>query len=137
MSDLLTAHDYKAIAATMSIGGNAFIDGIARPAISGETFSTTNPATGQELAKVAACAKADIDLAVRKAREAFEDGRWRNQAPAERKRVLIDFAKLIERNRHDLAVVESLDSGKPVAECQTIDVHETVNTIRWHAELID
>ena len=76
-------------------------------------------------------------MAVRKAREAFEDGRWRNQAPAERKRVLIDFAKLIERNRHELAVLESLDSGKPVAECQTIDVHETVNTIRWHAELID
>jgi 4-(gamma-glutamylamino)butanal dehydrogenase len=51
--------------------------------------------------------------------------------------VLIGFAKLIERNRHELAVLESLDSGKPVAECQTIDVHETVNTIRWHAELID
>src|SRR4051794_2187237 len=137
MSDLLTAHEYKAIATTMAIGGNAFIDGIARPALSGETFPTTDPATGRELARVAACGEADVDLAVRKAREAFEDGRWRNRAPAERKRVLIDFAKLIERNRHELAVLESLDSGKPVAECQTIDVHETVNTIRWHAELID
>jgi gamma-glutamyl-gamma-aminobutyraldehyde dehydrogenase len=137
MSDVLTAHEYKAIAGTMTIGGNAFIDGIARPALSGETFSTTNPATGQELARVAACGKADVDLVVRKAREAFEDGRWRNQAPAERKRVLIGFAKLIERNRHELAVLESLDSGKPVAECQTIDIPETVNTIRWHAELID
>lgn len=137
MSDLLTAHEYRAIAETMAIGGNAFIDGIARPASSGETFPTTNPATGRELAQVAACGRADVDLAVRKAREAFEDGRWRNQAPAERKRVLIGFAKLIERNRHELAVLESLDSGKPVAECQTIDVHETANTIRWHAELID
>jgi gamma-glutamyl-gamma-aminobutyraldehyde dehydrogenase len=70
-------------------------------------------------------------------RRAFELGEWRDAAPAERKRVLIDFAKLIERNRHELAVLESLDSGKPVAECQTIDVHETVNTVRWHAELID
>lgn len=137
MSDLLTASEYKAIAASMAIGGNAFIDGIARPALSGETFPTTNPATGELLAKVAACDKADVDLAVRKAREAFEDGRWRHQPPAERKRVLIAFAKLIERNRHELAVLESLDSGKPVAECQTIDLHETVNTIRWHAELID
>ena len=137
MSDLLTAQEYKAIAATMTIGGNAFIDGIGRPAASGETFTTTNPATGDELARVAACGKADVDLAVRKAREAFADGRWRNQAPAERKRVLIAFAKLIERNRHELAVLESLDSGKPVAECQTIDLHETINTIRWHAELID
>ena len=74
---------------------------------------------------------------MRKAREAFADGRWRNQAPAERKRVLIRFARLIERHRHELAVLESLDSGKPVAECQTIDVPETSNTIRWHAELID
>lgn len=79
MSDLLTAHEYKAIAETMAIGGNAFIDGIARPASSGEAFPTTNPATGRELAQVAACGKADVDLAVRKAREAFEDGRWRNQ----------------------------------------------------------
>lgn len=137
MSDLLTAGEYRAIAETMTLGGNAFIDGIARPAISGETFPTINPATGAELARVAACAKADVDLAARKARDAFEDGRWRNQAPAERKRILVAFAKLIERNRHELAVLESLDSGKPVAECQTIDVHETINTIRWHAELID
>jgi gamma-glutamyl-gamma-aminobutyraldehyde dehydrogenase len=72
-----------------------------------------------------------------KARAAFEDGRWRQQPPAERKRVLMAFAKLVERNSHELAVLESIDSGKPVAECQTIDVPETINTIRWHAELID
>ena len=137
MSDLLTADEYRAIAQTMTFGGNAFIDGSARPAISAETFPTINPATGAEIARVAACAQADVDFAVRKARDAFEDGRWRNLAPAERKRVLIAFAKLIERNRHELAVLESLDSGKPVAECQTIDIHETINTIRWHAELID
>lgn len=137
MSDLLTADEYKAIAAGLTIGGNAFIDGIARPASSGETFATLDPATGRELARVAACGQAEVDLAVRKAREAFADGRWRNQAPAERKRVLIRFARLIERHRHELAVLESLDSGKPVAECQTIDVPETGNTIRWHAELID
>jgi gamma-glutamyl-gamma-aminobutyraldehyde dehydrogenase len=105
MGDLLTAHEYGAIAETMTIGGNAFIDGITRPAISGQTFPTTDPATGRELARVAACGKADVDLAVCKAREAFEDGRWRDQAPAERKRVLTDFAKLIERDRHELAVL--------------------------------
>src|SRR6516164_3495018 len=137
MSDLLTADEYRAIAQTMTLGGNAFIDGAARPAISAETFPTINPATGVEIARVAACAQADVDFAVRKARDAFEDGRFRNLAPAESKRVLIAFAKLIERNRHELAVLESLDSGKPVAECQTIDIHETINTIRWHAELID
>lgn len=137
MSDILSAAEYKALASTIPLGGNAFIDGTSRPAISGKTFATINPATGQELAQVAACGKADVDFAVGKARLAFEDGRWSRQSPAERKRVLIAFAKLIERNRHELAVVESIDSGKPVGECQSIDVHETINTIRWHAELID
>ena len=137
MTDLLTADEYRALASTMAFGGNAFIDGVARPAASDQTFSTINPATGEELARVAACGQADVDFAVSKARIAFEDGRWSKLAPSERKRVLIEFAKLIERNRHELAVLESLDSGKPVAECQAIDVHETVNTIRWHAELID
>ncbi|WP_152048387.1 aldehyde dehydrogenase [Aureimonas psammosilenae] len=137
MSDLLTVGEYKAIAHSLNLGGNAFIDGVARPAASGKTFATTNPATGDELAQVAACGAADVDFTVKKAREAFEDGRWRNLHPSERKRVLLAFAKLIDRNRHDLAVLESLDSGKPVAECQSIDVHETANTIRWHAETID
>lgn len=137
MGDVLTAGEYRAIADAMAFGGNAFIDGVARPALAGATFPTLNPATGTELARVAACGEADVDVAVGKARAAFEDGRWRVLAPAERKRVLIAFAKLIERDRHELAVLESLDSGKPVAECQTIDLPETVNTIRWHAELID
>lgn len=137
MGDVLTSAEYKAIAQGLTLGGNAFIDGNARPAISGETFSTINPATGMELARVASCGAADVDFAVQKARAAFEDGRWRFKAPAERKRILLAFAKLIERNRHELATLESLDSGKPVSECQTIDVPETINTIRWHAELID
>ena len=78
-----------------------------------------------------------MDFAVAKAKEAFDDGRWRLLAPAERKAVLLKFAKLMERNRHELAVLESLDSGKPVRECQTVDVPDTIHTIRWHAELID
>ena len=96
-----------------------------------------NPATGKVLAEVAACDAADVDFAVAKAKEAFDDGRWRLLSPAERKAVLLKFAKLMERNRHELAVLESLDSGKPVRECQTVDVADTIHTIRWHAELID
>ena len=96
-----------------------------------------NPATGKTLAEVAACDADDVDFAVAKAKEAFDDGRWRLLAPAERKAVLLKLAKLMEENRHELAVLESLDSGKPVRECQTVDVPDTIHTIRWHAELID
>lgn len=137
MHDLLTAAEYRAIAETLTFSGNAFIDGAFCPAASGKTFPTVNPATGKTLAEVAACDAADVDFAVAKAKEAFEDGRWRQLAPGERKAVLLKLAKLMEENRHELAVLESLDSGKPIRECQTVDVPDTIHTIRWHAELID
>jgi 4-(gamma-glutamylamino)butanal dehydrogenase len=137
MHDPLTAAEYAAIAETMSFPANAFINGSFRPAASGKTFRTLNPATGKVLAEVAACDAVDVDLAVAKAKEAFDDGRWHLRSPGERKAVLLEFATLIERNRHELAVLESLDSGKPVRECQTVDVADTIHTIRWHAELID
>jgi gamma-glutamyl-gamma-aminobutyraldehyde dehydrogenase len=137
MHDLLTAAEYAAIAKSMSYPSNAFVDGAFRPAQSGKTFKTTNPATGEVLTEIAACDATDVDHAVAKAKEAFDDGRWHLRSPGERKDVLLKFARLLERNRHELAVLESLDSGKPVREVQTIDVPDTIHTIRWHAELID
>ena len=95
MHEPLTAAEYKAIAADIQFPTNAFIDGAFRPASSGKTFKAKNPATGETLAKVAACDSADVDYAVLKAREAFDDGRWRLQSPSERKAVLLQLAKLI------------------------------------------
>ncbi|EEB83483.1 aldehyde dehydrogenase [Roseobacter sp. GAI101] len=137
MSDLLTTEEYKAIAAGISLPTQAFVGGSFRPAISGKTFDTINPATGDVLAKVAACGAEDVDLAVEKAREAFEDGRWSRQHPSARKEVLIRFAKLIKRNARELAVMESLDSGKTIYDCEAVDVPETIHCLTWHAELID
>ena len=137
MSELLTREEYAAVAAGLTFPRTAFIDGSFRKAKSKKMFPTINPATGETLAEVTACGADDIDFAVKKAREAFEDGRWSRLHPAERKRSLIRLAKLIERNRHELAVMESLDSGKPIRDCVTIDLPETTNTIKWHAEAID
>ena len=85
-----------------------------------------NPATGAVLASVAACGAEDVDLAVEKAREAFEDGRWSRLHPAARKDVLIRLCKLMTREARDLAVMESLDSGKTIYDCETVDLPETV-----------
>ncbi|KQS90861.1 MULTISPECIES: aldehyde dehydrogenase [unclassified Rhizobium] len=137
MGNLLTHDEYKAIAANIEFPTEAFIDGSFRPAISGKTFETINPATGKVLAKVAACGAEDVDFAVQKARDAFEDGRWSRLHPGERKEALIKLAKLIKRNAHELAVLESLDSGKTIYDCESVDVPETVHCIKWHAELID
>jgi len=134
---LLTRDEYKAIAATLTLPTQAFIDGSFRPAISGKTFTTTNPATGEVLAQIAACGPEDVDFAVAKARDAFEDGRWSRLHPKERKEVLIKLYKRIKRNARELAVMESLDSGKTIYDCETVDVPETVHCLSWHAELID
>jgi gamma-glutamyl-gamma-aminobutyraldehyde dehydrogenase len=135
--DLLTRDEYKALAAEMDFPNAAYIDGAYRPAISGKTFATVNPATGQTLTDVAACGAEDVDFAVAKAREAFDDGRWSRMHPAERKGILIRFAKLLTRNARELAVMESLDSGKPIYDCETVDIPETINCVKWHAEAID
>ncbi|MFH5776759.1 aldehyde dehydrogenase [Paracoccus sp. NGMCC 1.201697] len=137
MADLLTNEEYKAIAASLDFPRNAFIDGGFRPAISGATFLSSNPATGEQLAEIAACDARDVDLAVAKAREAFDDGRWSRLHPAERKEVLLRLAKLMERDARELAVMESLDAGKTIYDCETVDIPETIHVIRWHAELID
>ncbi|KIN64460.1 Aldehyde dehydrogenase [Sulfitobacter noctilucicola] len=135
--DLLTKEEYAALAADMTFATNAFVDGGYRPAASGKTFATVNPATGETLTNVAACGPQDVDFAVAKSREAFEDGRWSRMHPSDRKDVLIRFAKLLTRNSRELAVMESLDSGKTIFDCETVDVPETIHCIKWHAEAID
>lgn len=136
-AELLTAAQYAALAESIQLPTQAFVDGTFRPALSGQTFETTNPATGQVLAQIAACGPEDVDVAVAAAKAAYEDGRWSRLSPNERKHILLRFADLLERNAHELAVMETLDSGKPIRECQNTDVPEAIHTIRWHAELID
>ncbi|SLN09509.1 Aldehyde dehydrogenase PuuC [Roseovarius gaetbuli] len=135
--ELLTQDEYKSIAANLDFATGAFIDGGYRPAISGETFTSVNPATGTPLAEIAACGAADVDLAVTKAREAFDDGRWSRIHPGARKDVLIRLCKLMTRNARELAVMENLDSGKTIFDCETVDIPEAINCIKWHAELTD
>ena len=134
---LLTKDEYKAIAADLEFPTTAFINGKYRPAASGAVFETVNPATGDVLAKISACGAEDVDYAVEKAREAFEDGRWSRLHPSERKDVLIRLCKLMTRNARELAVMESLDSGKTIYDCEEVDVPETIHCIKWHAEAID
>ena len=134
---LLTRDEYHAIADSMSFPSGAFIDGGFRPSMSGKTFPTINPATGKKLADVADCGADDVDFAVQKAREAFDDGRWSAMHPAERKAILIRLGKLVTRNSPQLAVLESLDSGKPINDCVTVDLPEMIDCLKWHAEAVD
>ena len=136
MSDLLTREEYAAIAADLNPPRAPFMDGKFRKG-SGKVLATSNPATGEVIAEIAACGAEDVDFAVTKARAAFEQGRWSKLHPSDRKDVLIRLCKLMTRNRRELAVLESVDSGKPIRDCETIDLPESIHCIKWHAEAVD
>jgi gamma-glutamyl-gamma-aminobutyraldehyde dehydrogenase len=137
MTELLAAEEYRKLARGLKFPSKAFVDGRFVSAVSEATFPTYNPANGDLLAELPACGKADVGAAVAAARAAFSDGRWSKQHPANRKRTLLRLADLIEAHELELSVLESLDSGKTIFDCQTVDIPETINCLRWHAEAID
>ena len=126
-----------AVAALPRFRTQAFIDGRFVDAASGATFDTENPATGKVIAQVAAGGAEDIDRAVKAARRSFEDGRWSRLAPADRKKVLLRFAALIDANADELATLDALEAGKPITDTRDVDLPETVKTFTWYAEAAD
>jgi len=124
-------------ATAVDVRDRAFIDGAYVDAASGETFDCINPATGEVLARVAACDAEDVDRAVRGARVAFESGRWSRAAPKVRKRTLIRFAELIDEHRDELALLETLDMGKPISDSRRVDVPLAAECIAYYGEAVD
>ncbi len=137
MADLLTLEEYQSIANRLDLPNNAFINGRFTAAKAGKRFETINPATGKTLTEIALCDASDVDVAVSKAREAFDRGVWSKMHPTERKRRLIQLVKLLKRNRFELAVLESIESGKPIRDIMTVDLPETMHCLEWHAEATD
>ena len=133
----MTVTNWKERAAQFKPNGQAFINGQRVDAVSGATFECISPCNGQKLTDVARCDKADVDRAVVAARTAFEDGRWANLSPRQRKESLIRFADLIVECKNELALTETLDMGKPISNALNVDVAGAQNTIRWFGEAID
>lgn len=129
--------DIAAIASTLSLPTQAFINGSFTDSASGETFLTVNPADRSTIAEIASCNTVDVDRAVSAARAAFDSGIWSQAHPSERKAVLKRLAELIDRDRVELAVLETLESGKPIRDTLDIDIPETARCIEWFAEGID
>ena len=124
-------------ARSLKLRTQAFIGGRYVDSLSGLTFPRVNPATGQPLADVAAGDTRDIDAAVASARAAFEAGSWSKQSPAARKKVLLKFADLILANLEELALLETLDTGKPIRDSLSVDIPAAARCIQWYAEAID
>ncbi|WP_257318295.1 aldehyde dehydrogenase [Shinella pollutisoli] len=115
----------------------ALIDGVFVDAENAAVFDNIDPASGRTLNRIAACSPADVDKAVKAARKAFEAGVWSRLEPRERKRILLRFAALLEENAAELALLDSIDAGKPLSDCENLDLPDVVNNIRWYAEAID
>jgi acyl-CoA reductase-like NAD-dependent aldehyde dehydrogenase len=125
------------VVADLDIRGRAFIDGGYVDAVSGETFDCVSPATGETIAHVAACDSADIDRAVGGARAAFESGVWSRLAPKKRKKVLLKLAALMEEHAEELALLETIDMGKPIRDAQRVDVPLATECVAYYGEAID
>src|SRR5580658_10257348 len=107
------------------------------PSVSGKTFATINPSTGEEICQIAEADSADVEIAVKAARKAFEHGAWRKMPASERGRLLNRLADLIEQNADELARLESLDNGKPYKIAKAVDVAATVGCYRYFAGWAD
>ena len=137
MTATLTHQDWQDRAARLDIATGLFIDGQYVAALAGETFDCVNPATGALLARMARGQAADVDRAVASGLAAWRDGRWAKQAPRARADVLLKWADLVEAHSEELALLETLDMGKPISDMLNIDLPEVLKTIRYFAECID
>ena len=115
----------------------AFIDGEYVAAQSGQTFDCINPATGKVIAQVASCQSEDVDRAVASARAVFEKGTWRDMKPAMRKKIMLRFAEKLHEHREELALLETLDMGKPISESYNTDIPLSADCIGWFGETVD
>ena len=124
-------------AATLSIEGRAFIDGAYRDAYSGRAFDCVSPIDGRVLTSVADCGAGDVDAAVAAARRAFDEGVWAALNPRARKAILLRWAALMREHLEELALLETLDAGKPIGDTTTVDVPGAAYCVEWFAEAID
>jgi len=121
----------------LEIPSRAFVDGEQVDALAGETFACVSPIDGRTLAEVAACDADDVDRAVRGARAAFESGAWSRLAPKKRKKIMQRLAALVEEHADELALLETLDMGKPIRDARAIDVPLAAETIAYYGEALD
>jgi len=137
MTDMLTKDEWVRRASAPVTRTRLWIDGDFVDAASGKTFECVNPRDGAAFARVAEGDAADVDRAVASARRSFESGAWREAAPAHRKAVMLRWAQLIREHAHELALLETLNVGKPISDSVKVDVEYAATNVQWYAETID
>ena len=114
-----------------------FINGEFAPASSGKTFQSIFPAENRVIAQISAGDVVDVNLAVASATQAFESGIWRDASPRVKKSVMLKWAGLIRDHQEELALLETLDVGKPISDSMAVDTTSLARVIQWYGETID
>lgn len=130
-------YDVRQSAAALRFPTEALIDGVSVAARDGARCANISPGDGRCLGEVVAGNAVDIDAAVAAARAAFDDGRWRDQSVRAKKAVLHAFADTLAAHADELALLETLDTGKPIGDASTVDIPLAINTTRYYAEALD
>jgi 4-(gamma-glutamylamino)butanal dehydrogenase len=132
-----TTASWSALAAEVRPRTDLLVDGDWVPSASGERLSVVSPVDGSVVAEVACADGSDVDRAVAAARRAFEDRRWAGMAPRERKEVLVRWSQLCAEHADELAVLHTMEMGKPAREARAVDLRAVVRTVGWFGEAID
>ena len=114
-----------------------FIDGKYHKSISEKSFDNISPIDGKLINKISFAQQSDIDIAVSSARKVFEKGHWSNMSPGQRKKILLKFSQLIERDRLELSLLDTIDMGKTINDTYNADLPTSIDNIEWYAEIID
>ncbi|MFI6924267.1 aldehyde dehydrogenase [Nonomuraea spiralis] len=130
----MTHEEWLDRAAAVRLPSAHHIDGADEPG-GGAAFPVRSPRDGRVLIEVADAGEAEVALAVSAARRAFDSGPWPRMAPAERGRALVRLASLIEERREHLALLVSLEMGKPITDAHDIELRAAITTFRWYGEL--
>ncbi len=110
---------------------------IAADNLSTATIDNYTPINNTLIGQIASGTSEDVDIAVRVARDSFENGEWRHLAPAERKAIMQRWCVLMHEHSEELAALDCIDAGKPITECLNTDIPATIETFEWYAETAD
>lgn len=132
---MIIAPDWRSLAATVAPPTDLLIDG--KWGSGADRMEVVSPIDGRVVAEVAVADESDVDRAVASARASFEDRRWAGMAPADRKDVLVRWAHLVNQHADELAILTTMEMGKPAREAKAIDVRACHRTLRWFGEAID
>jgi gamma-glutamyl-gamma-aminobutyraldehyde dehydrogenase len=136
-ADPVAAIDWRQRAAALAIDGGIFVGGERRAAIDGSTRVVNSARDGSKLVELSWAQQGDADAAVAVAREAFDHGPWPRLHPRDRGRVLQDFADLVEQHRDEIALLISLEMGKPIRDAYQIELRAIIRCLRFYGELAD